>query len=199
MRRRSSRCCASDDEPTVARAQAALAGLGEPGRVALERALATGVAAEGARAKTVQAVGLHARRGDAVAVARLIAAVARSAAHACGARRSRRSASSRRRRTTRAPRCSPRWDADGGHARRAAHARRGARQARRRRRAREAARARSGRTMPSSRAAAIAGCSSPSAVRSAAMTPRSATDLATARAGRGRLALQARPRAAARR
>ncbi|MEO6776470.1 MAG: hypothetical protein ABI467_26230, partial [Kofleriaceae bacterium] len=67
---------ATGDEPTVARAQAALANLGEPGQLALERALAAGIADEGARAKTVQALGLHARRGDPAACARLIATVA---------------------------------------------------------------------------------------------------------------------------
>lgn len=66
---------AGDDEPTLARAQAALAGLGEPGRIALERALDAGIAAEATRAQTIQALGLHARGGDAVALARLIAAI----------------------------------------------------------------------------------------------------------------------------
>jgi len=65
---------ATGDEPTIARAQAALAGLGEPGRVALDKALAD--ADEAARSKIVQAIGLHARRGDAAALARLITAIA---------------------------------------------------------------------------------------------------------------------------
>ena len=66
---------AGTDETLLARAQAALAGLGEPGRVALERALDGGIADEGTRARTVQAIGLHARHADAVALARLIAAI----------------------------------------------------------------------------------------------------------------------------
>jgi protein-L-isoaspartate O-methyltransferase len=66
---------ATGDEPTISRAQAALAGLGEPGRLALESALAAGIADEGARAKTVQALGLHARHGDGVACAHLISAL----------------------------------------------------------------------------------------------------------------------------
>jgi len=64
---------ATGDEPTITRAQAALAGLGEPGRVALANALAG--ADEAARSKIVQALGLHARRGDGAALAQVIAAI----------------------------------------------------------------------------------------------------------------------------
>jgi Putative RNA methylase family UPF0020 len=59
------------DEATLGKAQAALAGLGEPARVAIEKALPA-VADEGARAKTIQALGLIARRGDAGARDRLL-------------------------------------------------------------------------------------------------------------------------------
>ncbi len=64
---------ASDDEVTVGRAQAVLAGLGEPGRIAIERALDAGIVAEGAHAATIQALGLFARKGDDAALARLLA------------------------------------------------------------------------------------------------------------------------------
>ena len=67
---------ASEAEATVGRAQAALARLGEPGRVAIERALDAGIAAEGAHAATIQALGLFARQGDEVALARLLATIA---------------------------------------------------------------------------------------------------------------------------
>ena len=63
---------ATGDDPTIARAQAALAGLGELGRIALEKSDGD----EAMRSKVVQALGLHARRGDPAAVARLIAAIA---------------------------------------------------------------------------------------------------------------------------
>ncbi len=61
------------EEVTVAHAQAALAELGEPARSAIEHALATGIPDEGARARTVQALGLIARRGDETARARVLA------------------------------------------------------------------------------------------------------------------------------
>ncbi len=64
-----------DDETTIGRAQAAIARLGEPGRVALEHALDAGIAADGAHAATIQALGLFARQGDEVAVTRLLALI----------------------------------------------------------------------------------------------------------------------------
>jgi hypothetical protein len=64
------------DDATLARAQAALANLGEPGRIALERALDVGIAEDGAHAATIQALGLHARKADPIALARVIATLA---------------------------------------------------------------------------------------------------------------------------
>jgi hypothetical protein len=61
------------DETTIGHAQAALAELGEPARIAIERALDAGVADEGVRARTIQALGLIARRGDATARTRVLA------------------------------------------------------------------------------------------------------------------------------
>ncbi len=66
---------ANEDEALVARTQALLASLGEPGRQAIERALDAGISHEGAHAATIQALGFHARKGDDAALARLIATI----------------------------------------------------------------------------------------------------------------------------
>jgi len=67
---------AGSDETTTGHAQAALAELGEPARIAILRALDEGVTDEGTRARTIQALGLVARRGDVPARDRLLAMLA---------------------------------------------------------------------------------------------------------------------------
>jgi SAM-dependent methyltransferase len=63
---------ATGPEGTATRAMPALAGLGEAGREAIVACLAREGLEEGAAARVVQALGLHARAGDADARARLI-------------------------------------------------------------------------------------------------------------------------------
>lgn len=67
---------AGSDETTTGHAQAALAQLGEPARIAIVRALDDGVSDDGARARTIQALGLIARRGDEAARDRVLATLA---------------------------------------------------------------------------------------------------------------------------